>query len=325
MNRYLAVSLLIGLELLQWVYAGWVYEEQVIMGTKVRAEVWHPEDAMAREGIRAVMAELRRIDRLMSPYNPDSELSRLNAQAADKPIAVAPELFDLVVRTLEFSRLTDGAFDITFASVGHLYDFRKQVKPTREAVDRTLSAVDYRKIRLDRRAGTIYFARPGMKLDLGGIAKGYAVDRALAILKHLDIQHALVSAGGDTGILGDRRGRPWVVAIRDPRFPEAIAAMLPMENEALSTSGDYERYFEQDGVRYHHILNPVTGEPAGKVRSVSVIGPDATTTDALSTGVFVMGVEQGMALIDKLPDIEAVIVDASGALFYSRGLADVRQ
>ena len=326
MGRFgLQKLLLVPLLVVSWsVQAGWVRTEQAIMGTTVRAEVWHDDEAVAQAGVGAVMDEMRRVERLMSPSKADSELHRINAQAADGPVPISRELLMLIQRALAVSRMTRGAFDITFASVGHLYNYRENVKPAEETISQMLPAVDYRHVLLDQISGTIEFAEAGVKIDLGGIAKGYAVDRALEILRNLGIANALVSAGGDTGILGDRLGRPWVVGIRDPRDQGAVVAMLPLHDEALSTSGDYERFFEDGGVRYHHILNPSTGRSVSAVRSVSVVGPDATTTDALATSVFVMGVNKGMTLVDALPGVEAVIVDQSGDLYYSRGLADAR-
>ncbi len=305
--------------------AGWVRDEQGIMGTVVRAEVWHRDEAVARAGVAAVMEEMRRIDGLMSPYKAHSDLARVNAQASRRAVKVGPDLLAVVRRARRFSELTDGAFDITFASVGHLYDYRNGIRPDAQTIETLLPTIHYRHVHLDGRAGRIAFDRPGVRIDLGGIAKGYAVDRALARLRALGIAHALVSAGGDTGILGDRLGRPWMVGIRDPRHHDAVVAMLPLQDEALSTSGDYERYFEEDGVRYHHILDPGTGAPAGALTSVSVLGPDATTTDALSTSLFVMGVRKGMALVDSLDGIEAIMVDRSGALFFSDGLASIER
>ncbi len=324
-NRFLTLNVLGAVvSLCASVQAGWVHDEQPIMGTKVSAEIWHPEDAQAREAVDAVMREMHRIDALMSPYKSDSELSRINREAAERAVPVGKELRGLIQRSLEISRLTEGAFDITYASVGHYYDYRNKVKPKERVIAAALPAVDYRHVLVGEEADTIAFAHAGVKLDLGGIAKGHAVDKALAVLKKLGIQHALVSAGGDTGILGNRLDRPWMVAIRDPRDRDAVVAMLPLQDEALSTSGDYERYFEHDGKRYHHILNPSNGEPAGLVRSVSILGPNVTTTDALSTSVFVLGVDKGMTLIDSLPGIEAIIVDQQGALCYSRGLLSLR-
>lgn len=324
-NRFPSLSVIgVCVSLLSSAQAGWVRDEQRIMGTSVRAEIWHPEDAQARAAVNAVMREMRRIDALMSPYKPDSELSRINSEAAERAVPMGKELRVLIQRSLEISRLTDGAFDITYASVGRFYDYRNKVKPNERVIAAALPAVDFRYVLIDEEASTVSFAHAGVKLDLGGIAKGYAVDNALEILRKLGVRHALVSAGGDTGILGNRFDRPWMVAIQDPRKRDAVVAMLPLQDEALSTSGDYERYFEHDGRRYHHILNPIDGKPAGLVRSVSILGPNVTTTDALSTSVFVLGVDKGMTLIDSLPGIEAIIVDQQGALFYSRGLLNLR-
>jgi thiamine biosynthesis lipoprotein len=321
MNPYLLlVTILLSTHLNPVLQAAWVHDEQSIMGTTVRAEVWSADDAAAATAVTAVMEEMRRIDRLMSPYKPNSELSRVNTNAAQHPIRVGKELRDLVRRSLEISELTNGAFDITFASVGRHYDYRKRIRPADGMLAGLLPVVGFRHVLIDENAGTVAFTLPGVRIDLGGIAKGHAVDKALAILRQHDIEHALISAGGDTGILGNRIDRPWVVAIRDPRDRDAVVAMLPLQDEALSTSGDYERYFEQDGVRYHHILNPSTGRSAGEVRSVSILGPNATTTDALSTSVFVLGVEEGMALVESLPGIEAVIIDHQAVLHYSEGL-----
>ena len=155
---------------------------------------------------------------------------------------------------------------------------------------------------------------------MGGIAKGYAVKNCLAILASAGIEHGLVSAGGDTGLLGDRKGRPWLVGIKHPRASDKTAVHLPLSNEAISTSGDYERYFIEDEVRYHHIINPKTGKSAQQVVSVSVIGQDPTYVDALSTTLFVLGLEQGMAFINNLPDYEAIIIDNQQKLHFSLGL-----
>ncbi|MGI9303870.1 MAG: FAD:protein FMN transferase [Gammaproteobacteria bacterium] len=304
--------------------ADWQHDEQAIMGTSVSAEVWHQDDEIAVAAVCAVMAEMRRIDRLMSSYDAASELSRINRDAAARPIAVSGELISLIERALAFSQLTGGAFDVTYASAGYLYDYRAKVRPGEAALESALAGIDYRLVRVHAAELAISFDRDGVRIDLGGIAKGHAVDRALHILRDRGIAHAMVSVGGDTGLLGDRRGRPWVVGVRDPRDKDRLVAKLALANESISTSGDYERYFEEDGVRYHHILNPGTGDSAREVRSVTVLGPDVTTTDALSTSVFVMGVALGLELIESLPAIEAVIVDKDGKLHYSSGLRPPR-
>jgi thiamine biosynthesis lipoprotein len=180
-------------------------------------------------------------------------------------------------------------------------------------------------VKLDADHSTASFLRPGVRIDLGGIAKGYAVDRSMEILGKAGIGSALISAGGDTRVMGKRWEQPWKVGIRDPRNRDGLISVIPLEDAAISTSGDYERFFEEDGVRYHHILDPSSGQSAHEVHSTSVIGSNATDTDALSTSVFVMGVEAGLALINSLADIEAIIIDNQGQLHYSDGLARVEQ
>ena len=164
-----------------------------------------------------------------------------------------------------------------------------------------------------------------MRIDLGGIAKGYAVDNCIAILQGLGIRNALVTAGGDSRLIGDRWGRPWTIGIRDPRRENGVIALLPLVDVAVSTSGDYERYFEENGIRYHHIIDPKSGDSARELQSVTIIGPDATTTDALSTSVFVLGLAKGLELVNRLPNIDAILVDSAGSMHYSEGLESAKK
>jgi thiamine biosynthesis lipoprotein len=293
------------------------------MGTLITVELWHTDAAQGQAFTAAVMDEMHRIDDLMSSWNPDSELSRVNARAAQGPVTVSRELLGLISSALAFSAVTGGAFDITYASAGKYYDYRKGIKPTAAQLEQALPAIDYRHVRVDTANSTIAFTHPGVHIDLGGIAKGYAVDRSIAILHQAGVGNALVSAGGDTRVIGERWGRAWKVGIRDPRKRDGVVTMIPLKDLAISTSGDYERYFEEDGVRYHHILNPGTGQSTSAVHSASIIGNNATTTDALSTSIFVMGVGKGLQLIDSLPDTEAVIIDNQGRMHYSAGLDQV--
>jgi thiamine biosynthesis lipoprotein len=300
--------------------AEWYQREEAIMGTRVEVQLWAEDESTARRAIDAVMAEMRRTDELMSTYKPDSQLSQVNAHAYERPVKVDADIIDVVETALQYSRLSDGAFDITYASVGYLYDYRAHRHPSDAQIAAALPAVDYRQLLVDREARTIRFLKPGMRIDLGGIAKGWAVDRGVEILQEFGIEHAMVNAGGDTRLLGDRRGKPWIVGIRDPRNEGAVVTRIPMQDEAMSTSGDYERFFEEGGVRYHHILSPGTGKSPGLVRSVTVIGPTATRTDGLTKPVFILGPERGMDFIRRMGDVEAVIVDAEGRIHYSPGL-----
>jgi thiamine biosynthesis lipoprotein len=304
--------------------AEWLRDEQAIMGTQVSVEVNHAQRATAQRGIDAVMAEMRRIDAKMSPHKPDSELSQVNKYASDRPVKVSQELMIVLNRSVNFSKMTNGTFDVTFASAGFLYDFHNHLKPKPGELQKAVDVIDYRQMVLDNRANTVKFNKPGMKIDLGGIGKGYAVDRSINILKQLGIQDALVTAGGDTRVIGERWGRPWNIGVRDPRDAKKQVAMIPLENVAVSTSGDYERFFEENGVRYHHIIDPKTGDSARKVQSVTIIGDEATTTDALSTSVFILGVRNGLTMINALPKVDAVIVDNEGKLHYTNGLLQRR-
>jgi thiamine biosynthesis lipoprotein len=304
--------------------AGWLRDDADVMGTRISVELFHSDPALARQGIDTVLREMRRIDTSMSPYIESSELTRLNATAHERPFSASEELYALIRRSLEFSDLTGGAFDITFASVGFLYDFRNGIRPDEKQRAQAVALINFRRLALDHARSTIAFGSPGMRIDLGGIAKGHAVDRCIELLQELGIEQALVTAGGDSRMIGDRWGRPWSIGVRDPRNEDRLAAVIPLRDVAVSTSGDYQRYFEENGVRYHHIIDPGSGDSARQLQSVTVIGPDATTTDALSTSVFVMGLKPGLQLIDQLPDIDAIVVDDQGRLHYSENLQAAR-
>lgn len=300
--------------------AEWIGDARPMMGTEVSVFLWSDDPEAGRRALEEVFSEADRIDRLMSTYKDESEISKINREAAQQPVVAGAELFRLIQRSLDISVLTRGAFDITYDSVGQHYDFRQRQRPDAQTVEAERQLIDYRLVMLDQAAGTVSFGREGVRINLGGIAKGYVVERGIDLLRRRGIEHAIVTAGGDSRLLGDRRGRPWMVGIRDPRKDGETAISLPLADEAISTSGDYERYFDEDGVRYHHIITPSTGEPAGGVHSATVIGPDAVITDALSTSVFVMGVHKGLTLIGTLPDYESIVIDAEGRVFFSDGL-----
>ena len=291
-----------------------------MMGTEVSVYLWSDDPEAGHLALEEVFDEVARIDRLMSTYKDDSEISKINREAANGPVAAGDEIFSLVQRSLDISVLTLGAFDITYDSVGQFYDFRSRQRPDEKTVEEERVNIDYRLVRLDQAAGTISFGKEGVRINLGGIAKGYVVERGIDLLRHRGIENAIVTAGGDSRLLGDRRGRPWMIGIRDPRNDGQVAISIPLADEAVSTSGDYERYFDENGVRYHHIIKPSTGEPASGVHSATVFGPDAVITDALSTSVFVMGVKRGLTLIATLPDYESIVINAEGQVFYSDGL-----
>jgi FAD:protein FMN transferase len=302
------------------VQAEWLYREEAIMGTRCAVELWATDRAEGDAAIEAVLADMRRIDALMSTYKPDSEVSRVNAGAGKAPVPVSAELFALLETAQQYSALSSGAFDITYASVGYLYDYREHKRPDGKAIAAALPGVDYRALKLDRTKRTVAFGKPGMRIDLGGIAKGHAVDRGIQILKDRGLTHAMVNAGGDTRVSGDRLGKPWIVGIRHPDRKDEIVLRMPLEDAAFSTSGDYERFFDEGGVRYHHILNPKTGMSPHEVRSVTIIASTATRTDGLTKTVFILGPKAGLDFINSLSDADAIVIAADGKVSYSKGL-----
>jgi len=299
---------------------GWLSRDEAIMGTAIRVELWSDKRADGEAAIDAVMAEMHRIDRCMSPHKPDSELCRINREAGSQQVPLGAEMFGLIERALAFSELSGGAFDISYASVGELYDYRAGTGPSDAQIEVARAAIGYRHLQLDRATRSLRFGRPGMRIDLGGFAKGHAVDNGITILRRHGVEHAIVTAGGDSHVLGDRRGRPWTIAVRDPRRPGEVVALLPLEDTAISTSGDYERYFERGGERCHHLIDPRTGKSPSALHSVTILAADGLTTEALSKSVFVLGVEAGLRLVESQPGVDAVLVDAAGALHYSSGL-----
>lgn len=305
--------------------ADWFSDTQGIMGTEVSVTLWHEDASQAKSVIARVMAEMRRIDQALSPYIESSELSRVNAQAYEKTQTLSEELAFLIEKSLEFSVLSGGAFDITFASVARYYDYRNKLKPSEQERLAALPAIDYHWLEFDKATRSLRFKHDKVHIDLGGIAKGYAVDRAIAILEQYEVRHASVSAGGDSRLLGNRHGRPWVIGVKHPRPAvgdrEAVIR-LPLSDTAVSTSGDYERYFIDDetGERIHHILQPRTGKSASEVMSVTVLGRRGVYTDPLSTTVFVLGVEKGLGLVNGLNGFDAIIIDSRGKVHYSEGL-----
>jgi thiamine biosynthesis lipoprotein len=300
--------------------AQWQQQQRDIMGTRISLDLWHTDSAQAEDCSRQVFTEMYRIDALMSSYLASSEVSYINDNAAITNVEVSDELLQLIRRSLHFSQISGGAFDITYASVGYAYDYRRHQQPSDQAVAQNLDAIDYRHIELDDHG--IHFKNSAVRIDLGGIAKGYAVDRAIDILRECGINQAMVSAGGDSRIIGDRGGRPWMIGIQHPRKDDDIALRLPLSDIAISTSGDYQRYFIEDGKRIHHIINPATGRSAEASWSASVTGPDAMTTDALSTTIFILGAIDGLALIEKLDGFDAIIIDSHGKIHYSSGFRE---
>jgi FAD:protein FMN transferase len=303
---------------------GFVSFEHSVMATRLTVTL--PDRAGAEQTAAGVVAIFEDLEARLSEWRPGSQLARINANAGGEPVPVDPEVLALIAEGLRFGVLTDGAFDITWAALWGTWDFRAEdpVVPDRGVLESLSGLVDYRRVEVDPIAGTVRLPEPGMKLGLGGIAKGQALDRAGAWLKAQGWTVFTLSAGGQVLAGGQPGARPWQVGVRDPRgLADDWFAVVPAVDSSVSTSGDYERFFEVDGVRYHHILDPQTGWPATSgLRSVTVLSPDATTGDVLSTALFVLGLEHGLALVEGLPGVEALVVDDQGGVHATLGLAD---
>ena len=307
---------------------GTIFAESELMGTRVTVNVWLPPGVAAADAGKAIQAafdEIARIESIMSEWQPDSELTHFNEAAAGPAMPLSEELTEVLARSLEIAEATDGAFDPTFHGVGQLWSFRPgSTPPSKADVEAKLPLVDYRKMEIDRDAKTGRLATAGMMVGLGAIAKGYAVDRASALLVARGLPHHVVEAGGDTYARGTKGGKKWVVGIQKPG-ERGIVAALPSSNEAVVTSGDYQRFFEFEGKRYAHILDPRTGWPIPAERSaqsVTVVADNATDADAFATAVAVMGPKAGMKFVESRPELQAVIVDADGKTLVSSGLED---
>lgn len=293
-----------------------------LMGTSIDIVILTENEKKANEAIDAAIAEMSRIEEMMTDWKETSQLSAINHAAGLHPVKVDPELLELLEESKKVSELTDGRFDVTYKGAGYLWDFQSQHPeiPDREKIMEYISRIDYHKIDLDFKAGTAYLQEKGMQIGLGGIAKGYAVDRAMDVIGDAGFSDYAVNAGGDLSVRGLKNNKLWWVSIRHPREHDKTAAILPVSNLAVVTSGDYERFFMIDGQRYSHIIDPKTGWPARYCQSVTVMAKTAAWADALATGVFVLGPEKGLALIESLPDVEGVIIDGDGRMHISKNL-----
>jgi thiamine biosynthesis lipoprotein len=293
---------------------------QILMGTVVEIEILDPETDQSQAAIDAAFAEMARIEALMTPHRPDSDVTRLSA--AQPYTTPARETLEVIAAGAEISRISGGAFDLGLGCLIHLWGFAEGEphRPTDDDIHTALNGVGPGDVAVVD--GQVRKSRPDLQLDLGAIAKGYAVDRAVAILQAAGIQRATVNAGGDIRLLGDHQGRPWRIGIQHPRQPQAVLATLLLADVAVVTSGDYERAFDIDGVRYHHLLDPRTGLPARGCQSVTIVAKTAMQADALATAAFVLGPVDGLALLERLPAVEGLIVAADGSTHLTGGLAE---
>jgi thiamine biosynthesis lipoprotein len=288
---------------------------------------WTDDEAKAAKAAADVFAEMKRLDVEMSTWVPDSDVSKINTAAGGKPVKVSDETFAVIERAYDVSKRSGGVFDITIGALLGLWKFDYQNKddsiPDPKDLATKLKLVGWRDLVLDKARHTVFLRRKGMAITLGGIAKGYAVDVCVKLLEKQGFVNFMVQAGGDMYVSGKKGADPWVVGIRDPRGPhDSMFAVMPIEDHSFSTSGDYERTFLKDGVRYHHILDPRTGQPARMSRSVTIRAHDAFTADAWSKVMFILGPVEAQKLLDKekLADFEVVWVDDQNKVVMTNGL-----
>ena len=291
---------------------------QIVMGTFAHIIAVAQNAGTAKKCIRAALEEIHKVDNLMSDYKSDSDISRVNREAYEKPVQVSEATFEVLQRSIEFSKMTDGAFDVTVGPLVALFRKAKEteVAPSEEQIAEAKSKVGFEKLKLDNENRTVQFSEKGMLLDLGGIAKGYAIDKAIEAAQRCGAVGAMVDIGGDVRCFGlPPKGRDhWLIGLQDPN--SAIEGMeggglrlvLKVTNEAVATSGDYQQFVIIEGKRYSHIMNRRTGKSAESLSSVTIIADNATDADALATAVSVMGAEKGLALIEKLPNTEAILI-----------------
>jgi thiamine biosynthesis lipoprotein len=270
---------------------------------------------------QAVLTEFDRLDALLSEWRPDTPISKLNA-AQTAPVPMPAEAMGLLQTALDLAQVTQGGFDPTFATLSDLWRFKPGApRPSQAHLSQRLPAVGHRHLILDPRTQTARLDHPQTRIGLGAIAKGYAVARANQILRAHQLKNYCLKVGGELYCAGEKApGTPWIVGVQHPRDPSALVAQLPIRDAAFTTSGDYERFVMRGATRDHHILDPRTGHPARGLQSVTILARNPIEADALSTGIFVLGLQAGLALIETMPGAEAVLIDAHGILHKSSGL-----
>ena len=296
-----------------------VTAERPLMGTRFRIDVVVAEESLGRRAIEAAFSEVRRSEQELSNWSETSQISEVNRAAGVAPVLVSHELMAVLDRALFVSALTDGAFDVTFASCDGLWSVRRLRVPSDAEIAACLRHVDYRRVALDHQASAVFVPDAEMRLGLAGLAKGYRVDRAAEVLTRYGVVDFVVDGGGDMRVSTGTGGEPWLIHVAHPRKPDRPLGSVALTSGAIATSGDYQWYFETDGVRYHHIMDPASGRPARRSIAATVIAENAMDADALATGLFVMGPERGIDLAEELPGVEALVIAPDLSVHASSG------
>ncbi len=292
------------------------------MGTWVEITAEGVDATRLRQATDAAYREMGRLSDMMNHYDPNSVVSAINRAAGAQPVAVPPELMAVLRMAQDVSEKTDGAFDVTVGSLSG-WRFRPDDprRPSPDSIKAQLPNVDWRRLRLDMTANTAFLERRGARIDLGGIAKLYILDAGMRTLAAHDVEHAVINGGGDVAVRGTTQGRPWRIGIRDPRAPQQLLGVVEATRGFVVSSGDYERYFIQDGKRYHHILDPRTGYPAQGPRHVTLVAERLELVNGYGTAIMVLGAAEGKRRIADTPGLEGLIVDNDGSLWVSPGLS----
>lgn len=303
-----------------------IKRDTVLMGSAFDVSIVAENEAMAESFIQQVFDEVIRIDLLISDWKPNSQISEVNRNAGIKPVKVDKEVFELTKRALYFSEITNGAFDITVASMDKIWSFDGLMDelPTTEAIQKSLENVGYKNVILNEAESTIFLSKKGMKIGFGATGKGYAADKGRELMLKLGIKGGIVNASGDLASWGRQVDRKsWLIGLRDPFKNGAILRTFPVRNAAMCTSGDYQKFALIDGVRYSHIMNPKTGIPASGLTSVTVLGPEAETANGFSTSIMVLGVEAGLKLLESYSDYACLIITEEGDIITSKNYKKV--
>lgn len=295
----------------------------LLMGSRFEISALSDDEIIAHSAIESAIAEIKRIEKLISSWDANSQTSTVNTNAGIRPVKVDQELYDLIYRSKKISKLTDGIFDISFASLDKIWKFDGSMNhmPTQTEIDKSVKLINYKNIILNPDSTTIFLKEKNMKIGFGAIGKGYAANKAKKLMQSMGIENGVVNAGGDLISWGFQEdGQEWNIAITDPKDKTKTIGWLNISNRAVVTSGNYEKYVEFNGVRYSHIINPKTGMPAQGTKSVTIICPDAELADALATSVFILGEKDGIDLINKLKGIECFLITDSDELKTSKNL-----
>ncbi len=294
-----------------------------LMGSRFDITVIAQNKKLGDSYIDTAVQEIDRIEKLISSWDPNSQTSAINKNAGNKPVQVSPELFQLIKRSINISKLTDGAFDISYASMDRIWKFDGSMKqmPSKNKIQHSVAKVGYHNIILDSKKSTVFLKLKGMKIGFGAIGKGYAADKAKVLLKQRGVVAGIINASGDMNTWGKQlNGEKWKIAITNPMNKNTAFALLPLFEKAVVTSGNYEKYVQFNGTRYTHIIDPRTGYPSSGIISVTVFAPKAELADALATSIFIMGKEIGINRINQLPQIECIVIDDKGNIHTSNNI-----